>query len=80
MPILLSNVLQNLYTITDSFIKFFVIFTLTFFYGNLVTKFFINDAKVIKIGESFFKIISYSMLLVTMMKYFSLLFKVRETQ
>ncbi|MDD3804311.1 MAG: MATE family efflux transporter [bacterium] len=57
-------------TVLINFAVVLTMSTILFFFGSFITRLFINDSEIIKIGDSFFKIISYSMLLVSMMGIF----------
>ena len=58
-------------TVRWGFIETFIIVgamaLLLFFFGDLVTKFFINDPEVIKLGEIYFHLVSFSIPLFAMM-------------
>ncbi|NIA23608.1 MAG: MATE family efflux transporter [Proteobacteria bacterium] len=53
----------------------FVLTTLLFFFGASVVRFFINDPQVIEIGNSMFKITSYSVLFFSIMIIFNASFR-----
>ena len=56
-------------------ILLFVLTTLLFFFGASVVRFFINDPQVIAIGNSMFKITSYSVLFFSIMMIFNASFR-----
>ena len=56
-------------------ILLFILTTLLFFFGASVVKFFINDPQVIAIGNSMFKITSYSVLFFSIMMIFNASFR-----
>lgn len=48
----------------------FIVSTLLFFFGQYVTRFFINDPEVIQIGKTFFSLVSFSLPFFATMKVF----------